>query len=154
MESSVNHLSLSFIDVLPKLEITMFPEAPKNGRKTLRVLIVIVLQKRKKTFGHRSRVITGLLYETPETYSLPNLHRKRTIKTDMVKILFRTVTNNTRQGTLDTLVLQPSPCGNNIPTHAPNHIHNLWGIFRHQIPCQKPSRWRWEESVRTSTQSL
>jgi hypothetical protein len=69
MERSINHLSLGFIDILPKLEVTMFPKAPKNGRKTLRALIVIVLKKSKKTFGHGPRVITGLLYETPETYS-------------------------------------------------------------------------------------
>jgi hypothetical protein len=129
MEGSINHLSLGFVDVLPKLEITMFPKAPKNGSKPLRALIVIVLKKSKQTFGHGPRVITGLLYEAPETYSLPNLHRKQTVKTDMVKILLRTVANNTRQGTLDTLVLQPAPCGNNIPAHAPNHILNLWGNF-------------------------
>jgi hypothetical protein len=38
MESSVNHLSFCFVDVLPKFKIAMFPKAPKGDRKALRVL--------------------------------------------------------------------------------------------------------------------
>jgi hypothetical protein len=129
MKCSINYLSLSFIGVFPKLEITMFPETPKRCRESLRGLGVIVLKKSKQTLDHRPRVITSLLDEIPETYSLPNPHRERTVKTDMIKVLHRTFASNTRQRTLDTLVLEPTPCRNNIPTHTPDHILNLRGDF-------------------------
>jgi hypothetical protein len=129
MKCSINYLSLSFIDVLPKLEITMFPETPKCCCEPLRGLSVIVLKKSKQTLGHRPRVITSLLDEIPETYSLPNLHRERSVKAYMIKILHRAVASNARQRTLDTLVLKPTPCRYNIPTHAPDHILDLRGDF-------------------------
>jgi hypothetical protein len=129
MKSSINYLGLRFIDVFPKLKITMFPETPERCRESLRGLGVKVLKKSKQTLSHRPRVITSLLDNIAETYSLPYLHRERTVKTDMIKILHKTVAINTRQRTLDTLVLKPTPCRNNIPTHTPDHILNLRGDF-------------------------
>jgi hypothetical protein len=47
MKRSVNHLIVCFVNIFPKFKIAMFPEAPQNGSKELRVVIVIVLEKRE-----------------------------------------------------------------------------------------------------------
>jgi hypothetical protein len=41
----VYHLTVCFVNIFPEFKIVMFPEAPQNGSKALRVLIVIVLKE-------------------------------------------------------------------------------------------------------------
>jgi hypothetical protein len=45
MKHPVYHLTVCFVNIFPEFKIAMFPEAPQNSSKALRVLIVIVLKE-------------------------------------------------------------------------------------------------------------
>jgi hypothetical protein len=45
-------MTVCFVNILPQFQIAVFPEAPQNDSKALRVVVVIVLEKGKNTVSN------------------------------------------------------------------------------------------------------
>jgi hypothetical protein len=78
----------------------------------------------------------------PQTSTIPNLHRKRTIKENVIKILLWTITDNTLQRTLNALILQSPPSRDDIPAYAPKQVFDFGRAFKppNTLPVAFPTK--------------
>jgi len=109
----------------------MLSKALEDSCKSLAKFFLILFEKR-------------LMNCIPKTRHTPNLHNKRTLETNMSKVLMRTITTHITCGTLHSFILKPNS-GRKAPMpHSLNQIIYFWRHFLslNTRPISRPSKVR------------